>query len=53
MTIAAGGPSLLISLLPIIFLIIYLAGAALGIYILILLVQVLRLSIRALKKYLQ
>ncbi|EFH85086.1 hypothetical protein [Ktedonobacter racemifer] len=33
--------------------IVYLAGAALIIYILILLVQVLRLSIRALQKYLQ
>jgi hypothetical protein len=32
---------------------IYLAGAALAIYILILLVQILRLSVQALKKYLQ
>ncbi|HZO73792.1 MAG TPA: hypothetical protein VFB60_16440 [Ktedonobacteraceae bacterium] len=43
----------ILSLLPFIFFVIYLAGAALIVYILILLVQVLRLSIRALQKYLQ
>lgn len=35
------------------FIVVYLAGAVLVVYVLILLVQVLRLSILALKKYLR
>ena len=56
MIIAAGGPTLLtalLNLLPPALFIISLVGIVLGIYILILVIQVLRLSIQALKEYLQ
>lgn len=42
-----------INIFPVFVLVFYLAGAAVVVYIVVLVVQVLRLAIRALKKYLQ
>lgn len=57
MILAAGGPNyfplMLINLLPPLLFILALIGIVVGIYLLILWIHVLRLSIRALKKYLQ